>query len=149
MRDEVVTDASFLLEPFSTPGLDEALLVAHLQAEHPMSAPQILVWEVGNYFFGPRSARLRRPLAERRERFEATLLGVELVDLAADLRTSAAECADRHGLTFYDASYLALARDRGAALLTHDATMKRAATAEGVPVHDLASAAAAVARGDL
>ena len=40
--------------------------------------------------------------------------------------------ARKHGLTVYDALYLDLALREGAVLATHDAALKRAASAEGV-----------------
>ena len=41
--------------------------------------------------------------------------------------------AERHGLTFYDASYLEMAMRRGAALATMDRKLAKAAKAENVP----------------
>lgn len=46
----------------------------------------------------------------------------------------AADLADRHGLTLYDASYLELAIRRGLPLASLDRKLRAAATAEDVPL---------------
>ncbi|MCY3646233.1 MAG: type II toxin-antitoxin system VapC family toxin [Chloroflexi bacterium] len=54
-------------------------------------------------------------------------------DEATDLDT-ALELALAHGLSFYDASYLELARRRGLPLATRDRALARAVRAEGLEV---------------
>ncbi len=54
------------------------------------------------------------------------------VDESPDFDATLALCR-AHGLTFYDALYLELARRRQATLGTLDTALKRAAEAEGVP----------------
>lgn len=146
---ELVLDASILVEPFASPTDEEAIVLAHLQGEHPSSAPMLLAWEVGNYFFGRRAARLGRPLVERQGAFEESLAGIELVPWDETRRRTTACLVERHGLTFYDASYLALAVERDAALVTRDAALAVACRGERVPTYDLKEAAAAIARGEL
>jgi predicted nucleic acid-binding protein len=46
--------------------------------------------------------------------------------------------ANRHGLTAYHASYLELALRLGADLATHDGSLRKAATAEGLKAHPAA-----------
>ena len=79
-------------------------------------------------------------VAERRGRLspaegDAILALVARLGLALDPAPPGAEVtrlARAHGLTAYDASYLALALRLGAALVTADRALARAAAAEGV-----------------
>ena len=50
--------------------------------------------------------------------------------------TLAFALAEKHGLSFYDAVYLELAKRHGAPLATLDKALARAADAEGLPIGD-------------
>lgn len=84
-------------------------------------------------------------MAERRGRVPdgtmAALLGrLAALPIALDPETAvrawdaAPALVRRHGLSLYDAAYLELAARKGLALATFDAALRRAATAEQVPV---------------
>lgn len=84
-------------------------------------------------------------MAERRGRVPdgtmAMLLGrLAALPIALDPETAARAwdaaptLARRHGLSLYDAAYLELAARRGLPLASFDAALRRAATAEQVPV---------------
>ena len=60
--------------------------------------------------------------------------GIETADRGLTGVADALDLADRHGLSVYDATYLQLAVDAGAALATLDQALQRAARAEGVEV---------------
>lgn len=82
------------------------------------------------YWYELRSALLR---ARRDGRIDRAGLGQALEEIV-QFRTGADESHnERHGLTFYDASYLEMAIRRGAALATVDADLAKAAKAENVP----------------
>ena len=81
-------------------------------------------------------------IAERRGRLSAggvkerldALKGLPIrTDEGSDLQ-SAFDLARAHGLSFYDATYLELAKRESAELATLDGALGRAAVAEGVPL---------------
>jgi predicted nucleic acid-binding protein len=59
-------------------------------------------------------------------------LRLETADMAAAADTGVVPLAARHRLTVYDATYLALARDRSPPLATSDPALRRAAEVECV-----------------
>ena len=71
-------------------------------------------------------------------------LGLETVDLDRPTILSAVDLAERHGLTPYDAMYLALAHSIDGALMTFDRALRAAAGARAVGVdgHRLSEASA-------
>ena len=92
--------------------------------------PQHWHFEVRNgLLMGERRGRLSR---ERCNSCIGSLQAIPVqTDNEADL-DSALGLAREHGLTFYDALYLELARRRSAGLATLDAALQQAAQAEGV-----------------
>ena len=90
------------------------------------------------YWYKVRHALLR---ARRRDRIDGAGLEQALREIE-QFRTEADDShderrvyalAERHGLSFYDASYLETAIRRGAALATVDGKLAKAAKAENVP----------------
>lgn len=90
------------------------------------------------YWYEVRNALLK---ARRDGRIDRAGLKQALTEIA-QFRTEADEShderhvyalAERHGLTFYDASYLEMAIRRGAVLATVDGKLAKAAKAENVP----------------
>jgi predicted nucleic acid-binding protein len=80
---------------------------------------------------------LRRGRIDLAERNEAlSLLARMNVTVSSDQPslTEIIALSDRHDLTTYDASYVALAQKHGALLATQDQAMARAARAEGLAV---------------
>ena len=80
-------------------------------------------------------------VAERRghisaERVTECLEALKWLPIQTDAElnlTAAFSLAQTHGLSFYDAVYLELAKRQGAALASLDAALVRAAAAEGIP----------------
>ena len=92
--------------------------------------PHLWHYEVRNALVvAERRGRLPEGHAKERLAFLGDLL--ILTDQEADLR-AAMELAIAHGLSFYDALYLELARRRRLPLATRDAALARAARAEGL-----------------
>ncbi|KRA50228.1 type II toxin-antitoxin system VapC family toxin [Devosia sp. Root635] len=95
--------------------------------------PLIFEIEVAN---APRT-NLRRGRIDGAERNEAlSFLARMNVTIPSDQPslTEIISLSDRHDITTYDASYVALAQKHGALLATLDQAMARAARAEGFPV---------------
>ncbi len=103
-------------------------------AEDSAIVPQLWHLEVRNALL----------VAERRGRIAANQLAERLEDLRrlpiqtdADTDLAAAlSLAQTHGLSFYDAVYLELARRRNAALVSLDAELSRAAAGSSLPSRD-------------
>jgi predicted nucleic acid-binding protein len=125
---DVVSDANVALTWFHADGEQEvaasrALLAAHRARTVSLSVLDLTHYELGN-------ALLRGRLRVGAERV-ATVLEVlaEICPAVApetdDLR-EAANLAEQHNLTLYDAAYAAVARRRGAHLATLDGELLRA-----------------------
>ena len=94
--------------------------------------PQLWHYEVRNVLLV--AERRGRLLKEQTEERLDSLKGLPIfIDREPDLHT-AFNIARQHGLSFYDALYLELAKRRRAALATLDAKLARAALAEGLEV---------------
>lgn len=125
-----VVDASFLFAAF--PGEPDHELVEgaipDLRERFRFVAPSLVVLETGNVIHGRHRRRFGASLTERR-RFHRTLLaGLALEPEPERLVETAAALAEAHGLSFYDATYLALAADLGdAVLFTQDRQLLSAA----------------------
>lgn len=99
-----------------------------------LCAPALLAYEVANIV----SLRRRRSgadveAAEALAQFTEWPWAFESHCTLASLQAVSRLCAT-HGLTAYDASYLELAQRRACALVTFDATLRKAARAEGIAV---------------
>ncbi|MBW7923319.1 MAG: type II toxin-antitoxin system VapC family toxin [Burkholderiaceae bacterium] len=113
---------------------DEARTLIHHGVRERIRAPSLLLLEVANALrTAERRGRLR-PAARRDllDDFLSLPIALEPVSSSAVLRAD--ELASRHSLTAYDAGYLELALSSRSALATFDEALKRAATAEGVPL---------------
>ncbi|MEK6974724.1 MAG: type II toxin-antitoxin system VapC family toxin [Candidatus Thermoplasmatota archaeon] len=99
---------------------------AHRNAWH-LVAPDILFYELGNVL--ARAWTQTDPAALAAALEEASAL-VEMRRPPAEAITAMA----RQGLTFYDASYVALAKQAGATLVTADAKMAKVARKAGISV---------------
>jgi predicted nucleic acid-binding protein len=112
----IVLDASARVATLARPHL-----LPRLVGAFDACAPTLFRWEVGNAIHG-RSAKDFGDLA-RRKRLVATMLApVRLVDQAGR-EDAIADVVARTGLTFYDASYVQLALDETAPLVTEDHQM--------------------------
>jgi predicted nucleic acid-binding protein len=138
---ELVVDASVAVKWFheqGEPSVAEArrLMAAHRDGEVILSVLDLTAYEVGNVML----VSLRRTA----EQATATLTALRalcpaIVPSQSDL-ARAADLADEHGLTFYDAAYAAVARERGGTLVTADRALVRLPWCE-----DVATAAARLA----
>jgi predicted nucleic acid-binding protein len=118
---DVLCDASVVLKWFHAEGEQEvgesrALLELQRSGEVSLAILDLTVYEVGNVLV--RSMRLRADRA--RTVLEALdLICPRLTPTPVELADALA-LAEQHGLTLYDAAYAAVARSRGARLVTLD-----------------------------
>lgn len=128
---DVVCDASVVLKWLHRDGEDEVeearmILAAHRSGRLSAWILDLTLYELGNVLLRAlrwRAADVAEQLADLR-----TLCGV-LSPVAAEL-TAAAELAEAHNLTFYDAAYAAVASTRGGALATADGALIAAGAGE-------------------
>lgn len=123
----LVVDASVAFK-WLIPGSSESdtpaakrLLVEHYEGRHLLTIPTLLFYEVGNIL-----ACGRARLSEREtEQALNDLLRVSLRTVAPDSQSmeTTARLARRFGITFYDATYLALAEFLDCELVTADARL--------------------------
>jgi predicted nucleic acid-binding protein len=106
--------------------------LGHWQSRHAMLlAPAHFQAEVANALM----LRVRLQPADAIARLrELSSAGVGIADRGLVGIFDAIELAARHGLTVYDAAYLALALDIDAELATQDHALERAAREEGLTV---------------
>ena len=129
----LVVDASvalvWLFDDEDQPGAERTL---DRLEEDGAVVPQLWHLEIRNSLLTA-ERRGRISLDEIGERLDA-LSGLPIqIDEDPDLR-SAFDLARRHGLSFYDALYLELAKRQRAELATLDRALGRAAASEGVPL---------------
>ncbi|HEX8959141.1 MAG TPA: type II toxin-antitoxin system VapC family toxin [Solirubrobacterales bacterium] len=119
---DVVSDANVALKWFHAEGEEEvaesrALVAAHKARTVVLSVLDLTAYEVGN--------ALLRGRAQAGAEQVGTVLEA-LAEICPSVRPHreeqrlAAELAERHGLTLYDAAYAAVAQNRGATLVTLD-----------------------------
>lgn len=132
---QIVVDASFLIacirpEPLSESGEDAQRLIAR----HGAVVPSICMIEIANVF-----AHILRGGVSRRA-VDAAVASLWSLPLDIDSRgpeqafTRVLDCAEKHGLTGYDATYLELVLRRGDILVTLDRKLAAAAAQEGLLV---------------
>jgi predicted nucleic acid-binding protein len=125
---DVVSDANVALKWFHAEGEEEvpdarALVAAHQARTVALQVLDLTAYEVGN--------ALLRGRAKATASQVATVLEA-LAEICPALRPDpdelrlAAELADRHDLTLYDAAYAAVAENRGATLATLDRALLKA-----------------------
>lgn len=106
----------WVLDGEDEPGRETAmaLLDGWKKGEVDLWVPTLWLYEVGNTLCRKRPADAVEILAALEE------LGLQEVALHGDLVSRSATLALDHGLTFYDASYLAIAESKGVVLITAD-----------------------------
>ena len=120
---------AWLFDDEAEPRADRAL---ERVEEDGALVPQMWHLEMRNSLLSA-ERRGRLSSGEGKERLDA-LRGLPIrTDEEPDLQ-SAFNLARAHGLSFYDALYLELAKREGAELATLDGALGRAAVAEGVPL---------------
>lgn len=119
---EVVSDASVVLKWFHAEAEEEvgpsrALLVAHRDGGISLIVLDLTAYEVGNALLRGRASLPGRKIGIVLDAIGAICPAVR--PDAGELR-AAAQLAEDHGLTLYDAAYVAVARARGSVLATLD-----------------------------
>lgn len=123
MTDKIIDASAFAAVTYQE--AEEQIVLARLRG-HDLHAPTLLRFEMANIYL----KKVRRHSAQRdvilAQHIESqrTVIHERAVD-----QLEACELAERFNLSAYDASYLWLARDLGAELVTLDARLERAAAA--------------------
>jgi predicted nucleic acid-binding protein len=121
----VVPDASvilkWVLDAEDEPGHAAAshLLERWQRRELSLAVPPLWLYEVGNVLCLKRPADAGEALAALGD------LGLREVPSSGEMVQRTVALALKHGITFYDASYLAVAEDREAVLVTADSKFYR------------------------
>ena len=107
----------------------KALLVDHMEGRARISIPALLYYEVGNILlFG----RARPPVEEALESLtDLFSIPLEVVSPAPASANAALQLASLHGLSYYDATYVALAELLDCPLITADRRLAQRASATG------------------
>lgn len=123
----IVVDSSVLVKIVQVESGSDAVL-ATFQAAGPDTrfiAPALARYEVGHALL-LRSKAADEPAIEAEHDLTMAMALVEVVDDPAPV----VSLAMKHGLSYYDASYLALAKASDARVWTYDAKLTKAAAAE-------------------
>jgi len=115
-----VLDASVILKWFADEDKSKdaiAIRDSHINGEYVIVIPELAVYEIGNalrYKPGASSEEVSRYLNDIND------LNLHIISLPPDLLNLSAEIAFQKDLTFYDATYIALAKELGLHLITAD-----------------------------
>jgi predicted nucleic acid-binding protein len=125
---DVVSDASVALKWFHADGEEEveparALVAAHQRRAVALTVLDLTPYEIGNALLRGRARASARQVAIVLDALSAICPAATAT--AEELRL-AAELAERHDLTLYDAAYAAVAQARDAALATVDRALLQA-----------------------
>jgi predicted nucleic acid-binding protein len=106
------------------------LLVDHMEGRLQIAVPSLLYYEVANILLFGRS---RPPVDEAAEALSDLFsIPLVLVSPAPDAADAALRLASHHGLSYYDATYVALAETLDCALITADQRLARRVRTERV-----------------
>jgi predicted nucleic acid-binding protein len=136
---DVVSDASVALKWFHDEGESDveasrAILTAHTAREALVAVLDLTIYEVGNALLRGRAEATAEQVAIVLDALQSTC--PVLRPDTSELRL-AADLAEQHSLTLYDAAYAAVAMKRDATLVTADADLLRAGL--GTPPSDVAA----------
>ena len=136
--DASVVAALYVEEPFSDDV--RAMLERLTGAGASLHAPELLLFEVANVLW--KRARRNEVLAPDALRAIGDLAHWRDLELhsAAPLARPALSMAIAHGLTAYDAAYVALAGVVGGVVVTADRRLQEIGTSAGLPVASVAEA---------
>lgn len=112
----LVLDASAALD-----SLSRSQLAGHIVGSYEPTAPALFAYEIGQVVHAKRPD-LFGDAAKRRLVARTLVAPMRLIDQSARL-DAIADLVDKTKLSFYDASYLQLAMDEGAGLVTHGRTL--------------------------
>lgn len=124
---DVVSDASVALKWFHAEGEEEVEPARALLEHYARQAIGLVVLDLTPYEVGNALLRGRAKVAADRVAVVLEALAdicPQVAPTKSELR-EAATLAERHGLTFYDAAYAAVARARSADLVTLDKALLR------------------------
>lgn len=108
----------------------KALLVEHMEGRAKIIVPSLLYYEVGNILLFGRS---RPPIEEAADALtDLFAIPLEVVPPAMDSARDTLQLASLHGLSYYDAAYVTLAKRFDCPLITAD---RRLAQRAGVTGH--------------
>lgn len=128
---DVVCDASVVLKWFhdeGEPDVDDArrLLAAHRSGSITAWVLDLTFYEVGNVLL----RALRWPSADVADQLDDLRVICSVLAPSAAEQRLAAQLAEEHALTFYDAVYAVAARSRGSMLATADKALLNAGAGE-------------------
>jgi predicted nucleic acid-binding protein len=107
----------------------KALLVDHMEGRVAIAVPALLYYEVANILLFGRS---KPPVDEAAEALrDLYSIPLTVVVPAPDTADAALRLASDHGLSYYDASYVALAETLDCALITADQRLARRLRTDG------------------
>ncbi len=123
-----VVDASALLAALEPGGVAARQNLVTLSETHDLAAPTLLPFELGHVIHRKHPAGYGATPDERDAALAAALGAVTLVPPDEERLQAAARLVDAHRMSFYDASYLALAAaDESSVLLTEDRALHQVA----------------------
>lgn len=107
----------------------KALLVDHMEGRVAIAVPALLYYEVANILLFGRS---KPPIDEAAEALrDLYSIPLTVVMPAQDTADTALRLASDHGLSYYDATYVALAETLDCALITADQRLARRLRTDG------------------
>ncbi|HUP59155.1 MAG TPA: type II toxin-antitoxin system VapC family toxin [Thermoanaerobaculia bacterium] len=107
----------------------KSLLVDHMEGRVEIAVPALLYYEVANILLFGRS---RPPIEEAAEALNDLFsIPLEVVPPVSDAAAVALRLASAHGLSYYDAAYVALAETLDCILITADQRLERRARTGG------------------
>jgi predicted nucleic acid-binding protein len=118
-----VVDSSILFKWYRHPGDEEyvaqavSILEGHLQGDFEIHVPDLLFYELGNILRFKERFVSKKALTILKETFE---LALQIHPIDPLLAENAFLYAQRHSITFYDASFVALSHLLNASLITAD-----------------------------
>lgn len=127
----VVVDTSVIFKWYRQAGDEEhvpqalAVLNDYLDGDLVVHAPDLLIYELGNLLSLKRQFASETPLAILRK---TLLLDLQIHAIDQPLAEKALAAAERYGVTFYDASFLALAGILRCPFITSDRKLYRRAS---------------------
>ncbi|MBI2077125.1 MAG: type II toxin-antitoxin system VapC family toxin [Euryarchaeota archaeon] len=132
----MIIDSSALLlavgPPDSHAGERLSAILTRVMRVRGLAAPAVLPFEVGHVVHRKRRQHFGTSMAERQALVGRLVGPVEMVPMDADLARATGYLSESSGISFYDASYLAEAKRRGAGLITADTGLGAHAKHAGV-----------------
>jgi Predicted nucleic acid-binding protein, contains PIN domain len=132
MKDEnikAVVDCSYLIEAFESPKSERFNWIFESESRNELcfALPELLYYEIGNVMLSKCKKHIFDTMAARESLSFLSFAHKKEVDFIKVF-----DLAQKHNLTFYDASYLQLAIDLKVPLATYDQQLIEAAKAEKV-----------------